>query len=188
MATAAGRGSKTDAALAQQGDRPVAPAPGQSVATADANQVMVISAQTRELFAGMAMMIPTSEGNGAENIVLQILRATTWDELDNPWKTDKADEMIGIEVAIDSVTRHASSYADGLGIFLVIHGHEVKSGDEVYYTSGSVSVVAQLVRAYALGAFPLYTVLRKADRPTEKGYYPHHLEILASSGQGSVEA
>lgn len=188
MATAANRGTKTEAALAQQSERPASLAPGSSAVVAAANTSMIFKAETREMFASMASMVPTSEGDGADRIVWAILNATSWDELDKPWQTGSTDELIGVEIAVDSITRHASSYADGLGVFLVVHGHRVDTSDEVVYASGSASVVAQLVRAYALSAFPLYTILRKSDRPTERGYYPHHLEVLASSGAAPVEA
>lgn len=163
---------------------------GTAVAKVDAaNTEMVLSAETRELFTGMAMAVPEAEdGSGAERILLAILNAKSWDELDDPWDTEKSTALIGVELAIHSITRHASSYQDGLGVFLVAHCKRLDDETEVVFSTGSMSVVAQLVRAFMLGAFPMYATLRQSDKPTKRGYYPQHLEIMASAGQASVSS
>lgn len=152
-----------------------------------ANTEMVISPETREMFAQMVVAIPEADGSGTERILLSILNAKTWDELDDPWDTTKSDELLGVELAIHTISRHASSYADGLGVFLVVHAKRVDDDTEVVFSTGSVSVVGQLVRAFMLGAFPMYAILRKSDTPTKRGYYPMHLEILASAGAPALK-
>lgn len=187
MATTPKAGPKTGTALEQAAESGAARPAEAAVTVGQPSMSLLKSAKTREMFATMAGMVPTSGDDGAEMIVLAILGAKSWDELDTPWNSAKSDELIGVEVAIGEITRHESSYADGLGIFLVARGKRIDTGEDVAYSTGSVSVVAQLVRAYALGAFPLYTILHKSDRPTAKGYYPLHLEVLASGGGASVE-
>lgn len=150
---------------------------------AAANTEMVISAETREMFASMVVAIPEADGSGTERILLSILNAKSWDELDDPWDTTKSDALVGVEMVIHTISRHASAYADGLGVFLVAHGKRLDDNTETVFSTGSVSVVAQLVRAFMLGAFPLYCILRQSDKPTSKGYYPHHLEIMSSGGK-----
>jgi hypothetical protein len=176
-------GTKTGTALEASGITGAERPAGSQVAVQGASSALLKSSATRELFASMAGMVPTSGDDGAELIVLAILGAKSFDELDAPWNSAKSEELVGVEVAIGEITRHESTYADGLGIFLVVRGKRIDTGEDVAYSTGSVSVVAQLVRAYALGAFPLYTILHKSDRPTAKGYYPLHLEILASGAE-----
>lgn len=152
-----------------------------------ANTEMVISPETRELFASMVVAVPEAEdGSGTERILLAVLQANNWDALDDPWDTEKTAALVGVELAIHTISRHASSYEDGLGVFLVAHAKRLDDGREVVFSTGSISVVAQLVRAYMLGAFPLYAILRQSDKPTKRGYYPQHLEIMASSGNAAV--
>lgn len=151
-----------------------------------ANTEMVISQETRDMFAQMVVAVPESDGSGTERILLAILGAKSWEELDDPWDSTKSDELVGVELAIHSITRHVSTYTDGLGVFLVAHCKRLDDNTETVFSTGSVSVVGQLVRAFMLGAFPLYAILRKSDKPTSKGYYPMHLEVMASGSGPAV--
>jgi len=155
--------------------------PGELALTDAVNRSLVMSPETRALFLPMVMMVPESEGDGADRIVMAILGAKSWDELSDPWNSEKADSLNGVDIAIHTITRHVSSYAEGLGVFLVCHGRRQDTDEEFVFSTGSVSTVAQLVRAYALRAFPLWGRLVKSDRPTARGYYPMHLDIVASS-------
>jgi hypothetical protein len=152
--------------------------------TEPAGEVM-ISEETRRQFASMAMAIPDADGSGSERIVLAILGAQSWDELDAPWDKEPKDELVGKEMWIHSLMRRPSSFADGLGIFLVVRAKLVDEAREIVFSTSSVSVVAQLAKAYMLGALPICAVLRKSDRPTERGYWPQHLEIIGSAGDKS---
>lgn len=147
---------------------------------------IVISDETRALFAQMAMAVPEPTGDASERIVLQILNATSWDDLDDPWDSTKAETLVDVELRIDAITRHPSSYAEGLGIFLVAHGVRMDTKAEIVFPTGSISIVAQLTKAYLLGAFPVYVTLRRSPRPTAKGYYPQHLEFTGSGGGDRV--
>lgn len=152
--------------------------------TEDKSTDLVITAETRAMFAQMVMAVPDAEGSGSERIVLAILNAKSWDDLDAPWDADKAEALVDVEMRIDSIMRRPSTFADGLGVFLVVRGKRMDNDEEVVWTTGSVSVVAQLVKAFMLGALPIYATLKRSERPTEKGYYPQHLEITGSGGNG----
>lgn len=143
---------------------------------------LVLASETRAMFASMVTMVPDAEGDATESIVLAILNAKTWDELDDPWDSEKATQLVDVEQRIDSIMRRPSSYTSGLGVFLVIKGKRMDTDEPIVWTSGAVSVVAQLVKAYALGAFPVYAMLRRSERPSAAGYYPQHLEITGSGG------
>lgn len=148
----------------------------------DATKDVMISEQTRRQFAQMAMAIPDADGSGSERIVLAILNATNWDDLDAPWDKEPKDELVGKEMWIHTLMRRPSSFADGLGIFLVVRAKLVDEQREIVFSTSSVSVVAQLAKAFLLGALPICAVLRKSDRPTERGYWPQHLEIIGAAG------
>lgn len=153
--------------------------------TADAPSGEMISEATRRQFAQMAMAIPDADGSGAERIVLSILNAKTWDDVDAPWDKSAKDDIIDKEMWIHSIMRRPSSFADGLGIFLVVRAKIEATGEETVFSTSSVSVVAQLAQLYLLDAFPVLATLRKSDRPTERGYWPEHLEISASAGSNN---
>lgn len=147
--------------------------PGTDVAT-------VVSPETMALFAQMAVGIPeANDENAYEDIVLQLLNASDAAELNAPWDTDSAEKLAGKRIRIEVIQRRASDYADGLGIYMVCKGTNLESGERFVWTAGSVSVVAQLARAWYLKGFPLICELTIADTPTKNGYRPQHLKVLA---------
>jgi len=164
--------------------KPTKATPGTDVAVKEvpSGGGVVISAQSRTLFASMVTMVPQAEDDASDRILLAILQAETWDDLDNPWDTEKSAAMVDLELRIDGITRHESAYADGLGVFLVLHGKRMDDDEPVTFACGALSVVGQMVRAYALGSFPVYGFLRKAAKPTRRGYYPLHFEFTAAAG------
>src|SRR5262249_53464257 len=140
------------------------------------------------MFARMATMIPAESDAGMERILAQVLNAEHWDELDAPWETSAVEAMAGKRLAFRRVERRPSDFREGLGIFLVCHCAGVDTGEEIVVTTGSVGVVGQLVRAYALGAMPLVAEFVIAERPTRDGYHPHHLKVHGSLAKASADA
>jgi hypothetical protein len=137
-----------------------------------------ISTELATQFAQMAMMIPSETGDAVENILAAVLAAPSWEKLADPWESADAEALVGKMLCIQSLVRRPSDFRDGLGVFLVVHATDVKSGEAVTFTTGSVSVVGQLVRAYAMGWLPIYAEMIVATRQTESGYRPHHLKFL----------
>lgn len=131
-----------------------------------------------EQFAEMAVMIPADLGSGTEDILRKILSARTWDELDEPWETSEIDDILGKTLHVTKVTRRPSTFRGGLGVFLVIHLTDAKTGKEYVKTTGSVSVVGQIARAYAMGVTAMTVEWCRAERPSEGGFYPQHLKVI----------
>ena len=144
--------------------------------------VPVVSQATMALFAQMAVGIPESNDDEAyESIVLQLLSADGLDALNAPWDTDKAGKFTGHRLRIEGMTRRPSDYDGGLGLYIVIKGTDLGTGEKFVLTIGSVSVVAQLARIHHLNALPAIVELVIADKPTSKGYRPMHLKVLSLS-------
>lgn len=150
----------------------------------DAAVAPAMSAELVEKFAQMATLIPSEDGSGYERIVEAILSAEAVDALDEPWQSTQAEKLAGRVLRIDSLTRRPSDFKSGLGVFLVVRSTDTHSGEVVTWTTGSVAIVAQLVRAYALGGLPVYAELIIAERPTEAGYRPHHLKFYGPPPAG----
>jgi hypothetical protein len=141
------------------------------------NLPAVISAELAEEFATMASMIPSEDGAGYERILEALLHSTSLEQLNEPWETSKVHALAGRVLRIDSVTRRPSDFRDGLGVFLVVRGADVKTGIVHTITTGAISVVGQLVWAYAHSELPFYAEFVIAERATADGYHPHHLKI-----------
>lgn len=129
-------------------------------------------------FAEMAVLIPREDGSGTENILNQILNAKSWEELDEPWQSTDVDDILGKRLTLKRAIRRPSTFAGGLGQFVVCFMQDKKTGQDVVKATGAISIVAQVARAYALQCLPLEIEWCRADRPTENGYYPQHLAVF----------
>jgi len=156
-----------------------------TVATTEVTGVVVpvVSQQTMALFASMAVNIPEADDGAAyENIVLQLLQATDVDGLNAPWDTSDAEKIAGHRIKIESIMRRPSDFNAGLGLYLVCKGVNMDTGEAFTWSTGSVSVVAQLARAHFLSAFPVIGELIISDTPTKNGYRPQRLNVIGFGG------
>lgn len=144
-----------------------------SVTTTDTAEVSTLGYQLRELIEA----IPVVEADSAvQRIVEAIISARTVEELSDPWSgTNALGEYDGRVVRIHSIRRAPSAFAAGTGIFLVLDVED-SSGEHHVVTTGAISVVVQLLKAYELDAFPLTCIPRVAARASARGYYPQHLD------------
>lgn len=117
-----------------------------------------------------------SEQAGLE-MFMQILSATTLDELDRPWNGNGMGDFIDKRIRIDSIRQEPSSFKDGPGVFLVAAGMEYASGQVISFMTSSVYEMAQLLVAHDNKLLPADFIPRVAVKPTENGYYPRHLEV-----------
>lgn len=151
-------------------------------------EVAVISRELVAQFAQMASVIPDSEGDGSDRILEQMLAAATWEQLDDPWDADKAQAIAGKRLKILALKRRPSDFRAGLGFFLVVESVDVDNGEMITWITGATSVVGQLVIAWCRGWMPCVVRLVIAERATADGYHPHHLEFLAGTHAGQVDA
>lgn len=141
-------------------------------------------------FAAMVGMLPTAgdDDGGAERIVAAILNAASWEDLDAPWRARGGEAYKDVPQRIESVKTRPSEYGQGLGVYVVVEAVNLSNGEGITWTTGSISIVAQLVRAHCVGALPLFATLRVAERPSKSGNFPQHLEVTDSGGPGVVDA
>lgn len=137
-------------------------------------EVSKIGAALRDLIEA----VPQSSIDDAQyRIVMQILEAKDFTELDNPWgQTAGLGEYNDQNIVIHSIVRAPSTFQGGPGIFLILDV-ETADGERHVVTTGSVSVVVQLLKAYEFDAFPLSCMPQVSKRQTSRGYWPQHLKI-----------
>lgn len=149
-----------------------------SSTSTDLERAAALSPEVAEQFATMASLIPTETGDAVTNILGAILNAEDWEDLDKPWEASGAIKLEGKTLRIYDLVRRPSDYRDGLGVFLVVHYIDTDTGEAGVFTTSSVSITGQLVKAYAAGWLPLYAQVVVATRATEAGYKPHHLKFV----------
>lgn len=145
--------------------------------TAELGEAQNLGVMVRNLIEA----VPETDSSDAQyRIAQQILFAKDVSELDQPWSgTAGLGEYNGQEIVIHSIRRAPSSFKAGTGVFLILDVEQA-TGEHTVVTTGSVSVVVQLLKAYDLNAFPLRVIPRVSDRESSNGYYPQHLEIVTA--------
>jgi len=133
-------------------------------------------------------LIPAEGGGGMEGILTQLLSAASVDDLNKPWSGTSGRELAGRRLSIRDMIRRPSAFDDGPAIFLVVRCADAKTGEEVTFTTSALAVIVQLAIAHKMGLFPLLADIVVSDRPTERGYYPYHLNVLAAGGAAAAGA
>lgn len=132
-----------------------------------------------DVYEGMIATIPDAGGDGLSGILAAIAQAEDVADLDAPWRSTGMEKLINKPIRIIGLRKMPSSFAGGLPFFLVIDAGIIATGEMVTITTGAVSVVAQLAKAWQLGRIPFDCIPRQSERPSAAGYYPQHLEVIA---------
>src|SRR5206468_4145943 len=103
-----------------------------------------------EAYMTLASDIPEAGGAGAESILLQIMATDDPAALDAPWRADGLRAYLGHPLRIDGLRRMPSEFAGGLPFFLIVDAADLTTGERVTVTTGAVSIVAQLAKAFSL--------------------------------------
>lgn len=139
-----------------------------------------ISGDVITAYEAMLDTVPDAGDAGVENILEQIASATSAADLDEPWRAGGLGKYVDTPIVITGIRKMPSDFDGPIGFFLVVDGAIRATGEKLVATTGSLSVVAQLVKAWQLDSFPIVVVPRLAKRPTKEGFYPQHLEIVGA--------
>lgn len=128
--------------------------------------------------------VPDSDTGGIENILDAITAATSVDQLDAPWQSAKAEQLIGVPLSIQTVSKSPSEFEGGTGWFLIVRAAIRSTGEAVTFMTSAGAVVLQLAQACALEAanpgkvFPFVAVIRAAGKPQPGRSQALRLEIV----------
>lgn len=147
-----------------------------AVATYDSQLLTAAQAAGVDLRAMLAL-VPEADDDAMVAIIVQIVNAQSPEQLDAPWSATGMERLDGQWISVRALKRMPSEYADGLGFYLIVDARIVETGEIVSVSTGSVSIIVQLLRANALGAFPLTVKPVIAAKPSANGFRPMHLEI-----------
>jgi len=151
----------------------------QTIILPEAGGALSVTEQWQQL----ASTIPVaSDQDALDSIAEQVFNAATPEELMAPWALSAKEfgALLNVPVRITALRKSKSDYESGPGFFLVLDLVELVDGEKLVVTTGAVSVMAQLIKAYSAGWLPLTCVLRQADRPSSAGYFPQHLEVTGA--------
>lgn len=134
-------------------------------------------------FRQMAAAIPAGgDDTGLLNILAQLAAAASPEELAAPWETTGTEKLLGHVLVVTDLKRMPSDFEAGLGFYLVVTATDTETGELSTFTTGAVSIVAQLTKAYAMGWLPMKCEIVEAERATAAGHYPQHLRVYGRGG------
>lgn len=137
-----------------------------------------------ERFSAMAESIPLgTDDTGLANILGQIEGARDVEALDNAWDALGGEKVAGRVIVVNALKRQPSDYAEGLPFFLVVTATDNQTGEVLTFTTGSVSVAGQLVKAHAEGWLPLKCELVIGKKNQKTGFTPQHLRVYGKGDQ-----
>lgn len=129
-------------------------------------------------FVDMVVTVPDFQDDGGLAMAAEILNATTRGDLDSRWDKRDEDKLVGVEQIIYEIEKAPSTIAENkLPFYLIVYAADRRTSEMIRWTTSSLAIIAELVKAHVAGWFPLEAVIRRGDR-TAKGFYPKHLEIL----------
>lgn len=120
----------------------------------------------------------------SREIIEQLLAAESDDELEVVGSATGWIEYEGVPVEIRSFRWRKSDYTEGAPIYMIVFATDMRDGGQLVLTTGSKNVLAQLINLARRDRFPVVRILTRAERPTERGYYP----LWLSSTSEELEA
>lgn len=148
-----------------------------------------LSRRTIEMFVDMLPALEKFDAGGSDNILQQILGATTVAEYNQAFEGDRALPM-DHEIRIDRVRYAESDFAAGLPFYLVVDGLDMSTGKESQWTIGATSVVAALTRAAFMRHLPALGRAVFSERETKAGYRPVNWQMVhvSDNSQQTLDA
>ena len=132
------------------------------------------SALPAQVFATMLDAIPWGGEAGETFFIDSLANAEDLEGLEAPWDATNWGDLEGVPVLVKSLKRMPSDKGGGFGIYLIVDAEDTESGARLTLVTGSSAVLAQLVRAHALGLLPVRCALI-VGKETRQGNVPQRL-------------
>lgn len=156
--------------------------PGQSKQSQEVQEIPSLPPEIVRKFAQMAENVPDMANDAGGAMLDQILSAETVEQLDATLSgLPSAEDFGGKPLDIIGIAKAPSDYEEGLGFYLIVDAVVAATGEAVRFSTGSTTIVAQLVKAYDLDAFPIRVIPKRADKQTRSGYWPWSLVVEGPS-------
>ena len=157
-------------------DAPQQQVVGAEIAVRDSSDVEALQELKRILVSGVSpdQVAPWEDPEDiSRDIVMQLLSAKTDAELEMMGAAQGWRELEGVPVEINGFSWRPSRFEQGPGVFFVVRGVRLDTGEPVVLTTGSANVLAQLTNMAERGT--LIGAVRKlvqAEKATQAGYHP----------------
>ncbi len=146
--------------------------------------LVVLSPNGVAIWESMLGSIPEADGGGIESILEAVASAVDVNGLDRAWQSSNGRALVNIPIQINSAAQMPSDFESGFGIYVILRGARLDTGEAMTFISGAGSIVIQIAQACALEArnpgkvFPFRAVLREAKKAQPGKNPAQHLEII----------
>lgn len=110
-----------------------------------------------------------------EAIIAEIMSAETVEDLLNLPEPSKMGDHVDQVLELFGYRALDSDYEGGAAVYFVIGGMNLTTGDKVVITCGEQAIMAQLLRAKQMNAFPIRTIPTQSSKPNRFGRHPMRL-------------
>lgn len=135
----------------------------------------VLNPQAVKAYEGMMADVPEAESGSYDRILEQLAEAKSLTDLEAPWRARGGEQYLGTWLRFRGIRKSPSEFKGGIPWYLIVDAVTIPDGELATFTTGSLNVVAQLVRAHALGLFPFTAMLVESERETASGQRPQRL-------------
>lgn len=160
----------------------VAPAPPGTLAVADKAAVL-------EAARALLDLVPDATDDDGTGIIARLLEAEGWEDLNQLSKLPAGKDLVGVTMVIRAIAKRESDIEpedDETGIrldhYLVIDAVRSGLGTELRWQTSAPALVLPIAKLYVWGKFPATCTIRKAEKPTKRGFWPLNLEVQAVNG------
>lgn len=105
-------------------------------------------------------------------LLQRLATASTADEILADAKTIAGREFDGIPFTLMDVRWSESTFDEGSEVYAHLDAKVIANGDTVVVSCGAFDVMAKAYHLKIKDLLPVDVVIRKADRPTARGFYP----------------
>jgi hypothetical protein len=116
-----------------------------------------------------------------EAIIAEIMSAETIEDLLNLPEPGNLSDHVDQVLEIYGFRVLDSEFQQGAKVYFVFGGQNLTTGEKFVVTCGEQAVMAQLLRAKQLDAFPIRTTPTQATRPNKYGKRPMRLKAPGGS-------
>lgn len=124
----------------------------------------------------MPELIESDADTIAAEMFERIMAAETIEDVLKDQGLTDAVDVLDMSLRISGVRFNKSTFAEGSGYYAVISARKTVDNEAVTVGCGAARVVMQLAKLAQLKAYPCVLVIRRADKPSSKGFFPMWME------------
>ena len=106
------------------------------------------------------------------DIVRRMFEADTVEDALTPIDVTHAEDILDVPLLIRTFKFNPSEVEGGVGAYAMLEVAEIKSGEVRVVSSGSVNVMAALIKLAMENALPFKGYLHQLEEKTAQGFYP----------------